>query len=65
MTDLLEDELTQAERIELGLHLAVCRDCRSHVGHVIATIEVLRDLPEPMPSVLRFEPFHLFGSGRS
>jgi len=65
MTDLLEDELTQAERIELGRHLAACQACRKHVGHVLATIEVLRGLPEPMPAVLRFEPFYHFGSGRS
>ena len=65
MTDLLEDELSQAERIELGRHLAVCQICRSHVGQLLATIEVLRGLPEPMPAVLRFEPFHHFGGGRS
>lgn len=65
MTDLLDDELTQAERIELGRHLAVCRSCRSHVGHLLATIEVLRGLPEPMPAVIRFEPFHHFGGGGS
>jgi anti-sigma factor RsiW len=64
MTDLLEDELLPAERIELGLHLAVCQSCRSHLGHVIATVEVLRGLPEPMPAVLRFEPFHRFRRGR-
>ena len=65
MTDLLEDELTQAERIELGRHLAACQSCRSHVGQLLATVEVLRGLPEAMPAVMRFEPFHHFGGGSS
>jgi predicted anti-sigma-YlaC factor YlaD len=65
MTDLLEDELTLAERIELGRHLAVCRSCRDYVGQLLATIEMLRGLPEPMLAVLRFEPFHYFRGSRS
>lgn len=64
VTELLEDELVLAERIELGLHLAGCRSCRTHLGQLIATARVLRDLPD-QPDVTRFEPFHPFGGRNS
>lgn len=64
VTDLLADEPMLVERIELGLHLAACRRCRTHVQQLLATVEVLRALPDhAMPAVMRFEPFHLFGGG--
>lgn len=64
VTELLEDELVLAERIELGLHLAGCRSCRTYLGQLIATVEILRDLPD-QPAVTRFEPFHQFGGRNS
>jgi hypothetical protein len=60
-TDLLVDELTLAERVALGFHLASCRRCRVHVGQLLATVDLLRSLPGQMPHVMRFEPFHHFG----
>lgn len=64
VNELLADELVLTERIELGLHLAACRSCRTYLGQLIATVEALRGLPG-QPTVMRFEPFHQFGGGNS
>lgn len=46
---MLEDELTLAERFELGFHLASCPGCRAYLGPLVSAAEAVRASPESPP----------------
>jgi anti-sigma factor RsiW len=62
LTDWFEGELTRADRVELGAHLAACRGCRTYLGQLVVTVEALRALPEPaLPALPDAVPRELHG----
>ena len=50
VTDYLEGQMDEDERLRFQKHLGLCRDCRSHVGKMRGMVDTLGKLPEePIP----------------
>ena len=44
VTDFIEDQLAEAQRIEIEIHLGACHGCETYLRQVRQTIAALRDL---------------------
>lgn len=56
VTDYLEGRLPLMKRLELQLHLGMCRHCRAYLRQMRVTVQTLGRLPDtPMPEPIRDE----------
>jgi hypothetical protein len=49
-TDYMERKLSLRQRLQVRMHLLMCRFCRRYLRQLALTRAVLRRLPPPLPS---------------
>ena len=56
VTDYTEGRMSWGQRLQVQLHLGLCRDCRAYLRQLRTTVKTLGALPpEPMPDDVKAE----------